>query len=549
VTPSSQPENTSAARKTPSALAASSDPHQRLADAVASGATLDEVAANLLQLFADAAGASIAVLKLREGDTLRTRAALGLDAEEGAGFSLSVAEAFAGMEPLSSSGVLFWSREGDGPWSSPGLRAGRRGLAVFGLALRAQDSLVGAIYVAVAALPAERQRALESLASPASAALSRSKPVETLEQALRARDDLLAAVAHDLRNPISVIKVSTDSLLRNVSDPGLIRSLERVSRAARRADRLIRDLLDINAIESGRFNVDRRKIETTEALVSALDSQQGLAAHASVILSADLSPELPPIEADEERLLQVLENLIGNAVKFTRPGGVVTVGAAVAPGEVTMTVRDQGPGIEPDQVPRLFDRFWRAGRHDRRGTGLGLAICKAIVEAHGGRIWVESRLGEGTTMSFTLPAGPPGPATERSETIFNVLLVDDQAENILALRSVLQHPRYRLLTASSGEEALRLAVRERIDVALIDVAMPGMDGVELAGHMKALERCRDVPIIFVTAFGHDSTEIHRAYEAGGADYLVKPLDANIVRKKVAVFASLHRRQANASGRP
>jgi CheY-like chemotaxis protein len=118
----------------------------------------------------------------------------------------------------------------------------------------------------------------------------------------------------------------------------------------------------------------------------------------------------------------------------------------------------------------------------------------------------------------------------------------------MALEAILERPEYRLIKATSGKEALSIALREQFAVALIDVAMPGMDGLDVAVNLKALERCRDIPIIFITAFGNDPEEIHRAYSAGGADYLVKPLDAEIVRKKVAVFVELSRRKSG-NGRP
>jgi len=123
----------------------------------------------------------------------------------------------------------------------------------------------------------------------------------------------------------------------------------------------------------------------------------------------------------------------------------------------------------------------------------------------------------------------------------NLLLVDDRPENLVALGAILSDPRYRLVTATSGEEALREALRDDFVVALIDVAMPGMDGLEVARHLKKLARYRDIPILFVTAFGDDPEEIHRAYAAGGADYIVKPLDPEVVRKKVAVFVELAQR--------
>ena len=124
----------------------------------------------------------------------------------------------------------------------------------------------------------------------------------------------------------------------------------------------------------------------------------------------------------------------------------------------------------------------------------------------------------------------------------SLLLVDDRPENLLALKVILERPEYRLVTATTGDEALGLALRETFAVALIDIAMPGMDGLEVAVHLKELERSRDIPIIFITAFVDDPEEIHRAYSAGGADYLVKPLDAEIVRKKVAVFVDLPKRR-------
>jgi CheY-like chemotaxis protein len=224
---------------------------------------------------------------------------------------------------------------------------------------------------------------------------------------------------------------------------------------------------------------------------------------------------------------------------------VVTVGAARThdPAWVVFSVRDNGPGIAEEHLPRVFDRFYQALSSDRRGSGLGLAICKAIVEAHGGRIWAESDPGKGAAFFFTLAtAGDPMEQAPLPVEPSPILLVDDKPENLTALAAILDRPDYRLVTATSGEEALRLALRDRFAVALIDVAMPRMNGFEVATHLKTLERSRHIPIIFITAFGEDPAEIHRAYAAGGADYLVKPLDPEIVRKKVAVFVELSRKR-------
>jgi len=364
---------------------------------------------------------------------------------------------------------------------------------------------------------------------------------EELEETVRSRDAILSVVAHDLRNPLNIISLAANTLLPRLPDASARRSVERIIRSAQRADRMIRDLLAASAIETGRFTMDKQPVETAELLLSALESQHSLAAAASVIIAPDLSPELPPLEADEERLLDVLENLIGNAIKFTSPGGSITLGASAQDDEVLVWVKDSGSGIRPEQLPHIFDRFWQANKAERRGIGLGLSICKAIVEAHDGRIWAESTVGVGTTMFFTIPAASPRQSRPEAADLAHILLVDDRPENLMALKAVLERADYHLVTAKSGEEALTLALRERFAVALIDIAMPGMNGLEVALHMKELERSRDIPIIFVTAFGDDPEEVHRAYSAGGADYLVKPLDAEIVRKKVAVFVDLSRR--------
>lgn len=389
------------------------------------------------------------------------------------------------------------------------------------------------------------EQLFRSLWKAAGRAVSRQLERERLERGIRARDDRLTAVAHELRNPVNVIVISANYLLQRATDPPTRRSVERIVQGAQRADRLIQDLLDLNAIEHGRFSVDIQSVNIAELVLSALESQQGLAAAASIILASDLAPELPQVRCDQERVLEVLENLIGNSIKFTSPGGTITIGASRQEDAVRLWVHDTGCGVPAEHMPHLFERFWRGETPGRRGTGLGLAICKAIVDAHGGVIWAESRVGEGTSIHFTIPAERR--LHPRSIETAKILVVDDRPENLIAMRAILDRPEYDVITASSGQEALRLALQERFTVALIDVKMPDMSGIEVARYMKQVERTRDVPIIFVTAFGKDPDEIHNAYDAGCVDYLVKPLDAEIVRKKVAFFAELSWSRQTRSG--
>jgi len=364
---------------------------------------------------------------------------------------------------------------------------------------------------------------------------------EALLEAVRARDTVLSIVAHDLRNPLNVISLAANSLLQRLPTSAARRPAERIVRSALRAERMVRDLLAISALETGQFALEVKAVEPAALILSALESQQGVAAEASVILATDLSPDLPLVKGDEERLLEVLENLMGNAIKFTDAGGSVTVGAKSRGSEVLVWVRDSGRGIAPGELGHIFDRFWQARKKERRGIGLGLSICQGIVKAHGGSIWAESAVGAGTTLWFTVPVAERDHRVSTKRAVANILLVDDRPENLISLKSILERPDYNLVTAQSGKEALELVLRESFAVALIDIAMPGMNGFDVAGHLKELRRSRDIPIIFVTAFGNDPEEIHRAYAAGGADYLVKPLDPEIVRKKVAVFVELARR--------
>jgi PAS domain S-box-containing protein len=226
------------------------------------------------------------------------------------------------------------------------------------------------------------------------------------EQATRARDDVLAVVAHDLRNPLNTVTMAISLMLETTP---VERTQERsqqeiVRRAADRMNRMIQDLLDVKRMESGHLTIDL-KPESADVLVNdTIEMLRPLAAGSSIVLEANVSADLPPVLADTARIQQVLSNLVGNAVKFTPRQGRITVAADRLEAEIRFAVIDTGPGIPPEQVPHIFGRFWQANSSDRRGIGLGLAIAKGIVEAHQGRIWVESQVGLGSTFYFTLPS-------------------------------------------------------------------------------------------------------------------------------------------------
>ena len=240
----------------------------------------------------------------------------------------------------------------------------------------------------------------EELGRRAGIAVDNARLFHDAQRAIRARDEVLAVVSHDLKNPLESVLISASLLLR-APDPAQVRRYaETVHRSAARMDRLIRELLELSRMDAGRFTVELRPerleglVEEALALLAPVAQERGVALSASGTPLADLVP------CDRERILQVLSNLVGNALSFSPRGGRVSVALSLADGEAWVEVADEGPGIPPEDLPHVFDRFWKSRS---RGTGLGLAIVKGIVDAHGGRVQVESRLGEGATFAFTLP--------------------------------------------------------------------------------------------------------------------------------------------------
>jgi PAS domain S-box-containing protein len=249
-----------------------------------------------------------------------------------------------------------------------------------------------------------------ALADRAVLAIENARLYRASVHATELRDQVLGIVAHDLRNPLSTILLNAAALKRHGPD-GERRSPKRrdaIHNAATRMNRLIQDLLDVSVMESGQLTIQPARLSAHEVIAKAVETQKPLASSSSLDLRIDLDRDLPDIWGDRDRLLQVFENLIGNAIKFTKAGGCITVGAASRDHQIIFRVADTGSGIAPENLPRVFDRFWQATAANRRqGAGLGLPITKGIVEAHGGRIWVESTPSRGTTFWFTVPQAAP----------------------------------------------------------------------------------------------------------------------------------------------
>ena len=228
------------------------------------------------------------------------------------------------------------------------------------------------------------------------------------EEATALRDEVLGIVAHDLRNPVHSILMSASAML----EPGVTSDQRRrhigiIRRTARGMDRLIRDLLDVRRLEAGTLEVRMDIVDVTGLINETVEGFESEAQSRGLTLACDLGIGLPPVLGDHDRLVQVLSNLIGNALKFTPRGGHVGVHAHHVGSHVEISVTDDGPGIPPRTLARVFDRFWQADRRSPSGAGLGLAIARGIVDAHGGHIWVESIVDHGSAFRFTVPCVPP----------------------------------------------------------------------------------------------------------------------------------------------
>jgi PAS domain S-box-containing protein len=282
------------------------------------------------------------------------------------------------------------------------------------LPLRAHGRTLGALMLARgpgAAAYSEADLSLaQALALRAASALDNARLYDEERRAVRAREDVLGVVSHDLRTPLSVIAMCATALLGDVlgGAPGDLETLETIQRSAHWAQRLIQDLLDVSAIEAGGLSLTRGPEDPRMLVTRAVLLHGELATERKIQLVTEPMDRLPLIDVDADRIVQALGNLIGNALKFTPYGGVVRVGAVSEGDHVRLYVTDSGPGIQDEDAPHVFNRFWTAARNARvRGSGMGLAIVRGIVDAHRGEVWLEpAQPGCGATFSIALSVAP-----------------------------------------------------------------------------------------------------------------------------------------------
>ena len=377
-----------------------------------------------------------------------------------------------------------------------------------------------------------------------------------LERATRAKSDFLATMSHELRTPLNSIIGFSDLLLDDLGEDAEAvrrrRYVSHIHESGRHLLNLVNDILDLAKVEAGRMDVHASTFEVADSLRAVDAVIRPLAERKELTLTTVVAPEVGTLHADEGKLKQVLYNLLANAVKFTPSGGRVETTARVVDGAVEIAVTDSGIGIAPEDQARVFDEFQQldagAGRR-HEGTGLGLALARRLVELQGGRLWVDSELGQGSRFTFTVPLpvaqslapqepgdglAPARPA-ELAEMVGRratgrerangagdaplVLVIEDDAGARELLTAYLAQGGYRAATVTSGANAVEQARALRPAAITLDVMLPGRDGWEVLQALKADPATADVPVVIVSVVDNE----HLGYALGAAAYLVKPI--------------------------
>jgi len=355
-----------------------------------------------------------------------------------------------------------------------------------------------------------------------------------LAEASAHKSEFLASMSHELRTPLNAVIGFSEVLLERMFGELNERQadyLQDILGSGKHLLALLNDVLDLSKVEAGQMELDLTTFAAQDALQYAMSLVRERAVQHGITTKLDLAPHLGSIRADELRFKQVLLNLLSNAVKFTPDGGRVTVAAWKAATDFIVTVSDTGVGILPADQERIFDSFQQGGRSTAKveGTGLGLTLTKRIVELHGGRLWLTSEPGAGSTFGFSVPQDPALTATVPSPEHWRSLPVDDSRPSVVIIEddaSSSELAALRLATAGlrpvvvpTGEEGLEAVHALGPAAVILDIHLPGMDGWDVLSTLKADPATTAIPVVVVSVFPDRA----RGIALGASDYLVKPV--------------------------
>jgi PAS domain S-box-containing protein len=400
--------------------------------------------------------------------------------------------------------------------------------SLMAMPLTARGRHVGVLALAMTSASKRRYAPIDftfaqDLAARIGGAIDSERLYADAQRGVKMRQDLLARVSHDLRSPLSGILLSADSLLQAAPPQerrGGRKHVVRIRRSVMQMRHLVEDLLDLASLERGNLSVDLHEFRVGGMLDEALETLAPLAIDHGVSLVCAKVPHLSA-KCDRERVLQVLWNLVGNALRYTPEGGRVELSAEAGEGGVRVTVQDGGPGLAAPLLDHLFEREPPTRDKTRRGRGLGLYICKGIVEAMGGRIWAENAPDGGARFSFTLPRGDTAPDVEHR----TVLIVDDDPSIREVVADILANHGWDVVQATNGCDALAYLDNASAppSVMLLDLVMPVMDGRQLLHALKGRDALARIPVLLLSSAERLDDEVKRL---GAAGAIRKPPDMN-----------------------
>jgi two-component system CheB/CheR fusion protein len=372
-----------------------------------------------------------------------------------------------------------------------------------------------------------------AIASIAKDITAQKQAEQEAREAARRRDEFLAMLSHELRNPLGAMLNATRLFQRaGTQEPGLERACSIIERQSKQMARLLDDLLDVSRVTQGKIRITKQAIDLVASAQEAVQVVQPLLEKRGHRLTLDL-PEHPVyVDGDPARLLQVQENLLDNAAKYTPRGGEIRLAVQEQDGQAIISVRDNGIGIVPEMQAKIFELFVQSPQHPsdvETGMGIGLTLVQSIVHLHGGQVTVRSDgPNTGSEFDVRLPITDRQPTDDIADESLSdagarVVLVEDNADSREMLESLLKMDGYEITTAEDGQQGYETIIRQQPDVALVDLGLPGIDGYEVARRVRAEFASRPIRLIALTGYGR-SVDRDAVFAAGFDEHLVKPVD-------------------------